>query len=198
MVEQVGHEYYCDCRIGIKGDLDKHCMALNFDRENFPIDPRLRAVKFGKRKRGAGRPALVGPALSKSPPKNIVVEDPYIETSQDEFEIPVIDWSELIPSSPAPSISLSQLPSTSTPSTVPTQILPSLSPTNVDTNFHVKFFVNSKSMAAHKRSKVCQSKIDCSDILTKSPSAKRMRESSSIMTKSPSVIDRIRSRMLIE
>ena len=91
MVEQVGHEYYCDCRIGIKGDLDKHSMALNFDRENFPIDPRLRAVKFGKRKRGAGRPALVGPALSKSPPKNIVVEDRYIETSQDEIEIPVID-----------------------------------------------------------------------------------------------------------
>ena len=77
---------------------------------------------------------LIELCLSKSPPKNIVVEDPYIETSQDEFEIPVIDWSELIPSSPAPSISLSQLPSTSTPSTVPTQILPSLSPTNVDTN----------------------------------------------------------------
>ena len=73
-------------------------------------------------------------SLIKSPPMNIVVEDPYIETSQDEFEIPVIDWSELIPSSPAPSISLSQLPSTSTPSTVPTQTLPSLSPTNVDTN----------------------------------------------------------------
>ena len=36
LVEQVGHEYYCDCRIEIKGDLDKHCMALNFDRENFP------------------------------------------------------------------------------------------------------------------------------------------------------------------
>ena len=77
---------------------------------------------------------LIELCLSKSPPKNIVVEDPYIETSQDEFEIPVIDWSELIPSSPAPSISLSQLPSTSTPSTVPTQILPSLSPTNVYTN----------------------------------------------------------------
>ena len=41
LVEQVGHEYYCDCRIGIKGDLDKHSMALNFDRENFSIDPRL-------------------------------------------------------------------------------------------------------------------------------------------------------------
>ena len=34
---------------------------------------------------------IVGPALGKSPTKNIVVEDPYIETSLDKVEIPVTD-----------------------------------------------------------------------------------------------------------
>ena len=52
---------------------------------------------------------IVGPALGKSPAKNTVVEDPYIETNQDEVEISVTDLLELTPSTPTPSISLSQL-----------------------------------------------------------------------------------------
>ena len=43
---------------------------------------------------------IVGPALGKSPTKNIVVEDPYIETSQDEVEIPMTDLPEVIHSTP--------------------------------------------------------------------------------------------------
>ena len=79
IIEVVGNEYYCDCKIGIKVDYCKHVMTLMYDRENFPINPRLRSVKLGRKKRGVGRPSKVGPALSKSPPRNMVDIENFTE-----------------------------------------------------------------------------------------------------------------------
>ena len=90
IIEVVGNEYYCYCKIGIKGDICKHVMALMYDRENFPIDPRLRSVKLGRKKRGVGRPSKVGPALSKSPPRNMVDIESFTETGEED--ILLHDW----------------------------------------------------------------------------------------------------------
>ena len=68
-------------------------MALMYDNDWFPVDDRLRSKKLNKRKRGAGRPAKVKPALSKTPPRNMIEEEEYSETGNEVAEIPVIDWN---------------------------------------------------------------------------------------------------------
>ena len=97
IIECVNTEFYCDCFIGIKGKICKHTMALMYDNDWFPVDDRLRSKKLNKRKRGAGRPAKVKPALNKTPPRNMIEEEEYLETGNEVAEIPVIDWNnELI------------------------------------------------------------------------------------------------------
>ena len=65
IVEEINNEFFCDCAQGIKGHLCKHTMALTFDRTDFPVDPRLNAVKFKRRQRG--RPKSIGLALTREP-----------------------------------------------------------------------------------------------------------------------------------
>ena len=64
-----------------------------YDNDWFPVDDRLRSKKLNKRKRGAGRPAKVKPALNKTPPRNMIEEEDYLETGNEVAEIPVIDWN---------------------------------------------------------------------------------------------------------
>ena len=66
-------------------------MALMYENNWFPVDDRLRSKKLNKRKRGAGRPAKVKPALNKTPPRNMIEEEEYLETGDEVAEIPVID-----------------------------------------------------------------------------------------------------------
>ena len=67
LVEEINGDFYCDCFFGIKGHLCKHTLALTYDRnKEFPVDPRLNAVKF--QKRTAGRPKSRGLALTRDPP----------------------------------------------------------------------------------------------------------------------------------
>ena len=67
LVEEINGDFYCDCFFGIKGHLCKHTLALTYDRnKDFPVDPRLNAVKF--QKRTAGRPKSRGLALTRDPP----------------------------------------------------------------------------------------------------------------------------------
>ena len=59
-------------------------MALVYDRDpQFPVDPRLRAKKLNKRKRGVGRPGKVKEALSKIPPRNMMDQEEYRETGSE-------------------------------------------------------------------------------------------------------------------
>ena len=62
--------------------LCKHTMALHYDN-GYPVDPRLSAVKF-KRKRPAGRPKKIGPALAREPPETVGAEGGVREHGDDE------------------------------------------------------------------------------------------------------------------
>ena len=177
----VGNEYYCDCKIGIKGDICKHVMALMYDRENFAIDPRLRSVKLGRKKRGVGRPSKVGPALSKSPPRNMVDIESFTETGEED--ILLHDWT--LPPPRTNPCSISPLPPPPPPSfsplltplreSAPTSISIQPEPAELTADHVTKpskkaqsyilckncgKVVNKKSMSAHLRSKPCQNKKD--------------------------------------
>ena len=57
---------------GIKGKLCRHTLALVYDRnKDFPVDPRLDAVRF-TRKRKVGRPKALGSALTRETPLVVV------------------------------------------------------------------------------------------------------------------------------
>jgi hypothetical protein len=44
-VEQVGKEFYCDCKLGMKGKLCMQTIALTYDRvPEFEVDPRLNPI----------------------------------------------------------------------------------------------------------------------------------------------------------
>ena len=65
LVEVIGRNFYCDCKLGIKGKLCPESMALTYDRNpEFPVDPRFSTVIF-KRKRPVGRPRNAGLAMSQ-------------------------------------------------------------------------------------------------------------------------------------
>ena len=65
LVEVIGRNFYCDCKLGIKGKLCTESMALTYDRNpEFPVDPRFSTVIF-KRKRPVGRPRNAGLAMSQ-------------------------------------------------------------------------------------------------------------------------------------
>ena len=51
----------------------------------------LRPKKLNKRGRGPVHPAEVGPALSKSPARNLREEVNYIENGDEEEDVPVLD-----------------------------------------------------------------------------------------------------------
>ena len=66
---QFGHKTFLQ---GIKGKLCKHTLGLVYDRKkDFPVDPRITAVRF-IRKRKAGRPRNLRPALTREPPLVVV------------------------------------------------------------------------------------------------------------------------------
>ena len=52
----------------------------------------LRSKKLNYRGRGPGLPAQVGPALSKSLARNLREEVDYIENTDEEDNVPVLDW----------------------------------------------------------------------------------------------------------
>ena len=57
---------------GIKGKMCRHTLALVYDRnKDFPVDPRLDAVRF-TRKRKVGRPKALGSALTRETPLVVV------------------------------------------------------------------------------------------------------------------------------
>ena len=88
LVEQVDGEFFCDCRLGIKGKLCAHSMGPVYDRKkDFPIDPRLKPLRF-KRKRKVGRPKKLGLALTREQP--LLPDDPQ-EEEEDEPEPIEID-----------------------------------------------------------------------------------------------------------
>ena len=69
------------------GHLHKHTMALQYDRNDYPVLATLRPKKLNNRGRGPGRPGQVGPALSKSPARNLREEVDYIENGDEEEDI---------------------------------------------------------------------------------------------------------------
>ena len=57
--------------------------------------PTLRPKKLNNRSRKPGRPAKVGPALSKSPVRNLREVDPeYVETGEEQEDVPVLNWTD--------------------------------------------------------------------------------------------------------
>ena len=61
-------------------------------RNDYPVLATLRSKTLNYRGRGPGRPAQVGPALSKSPARNLREEVDYIENRNEEDNVPVLNW----------------------------------------------------------------------------------------------------------
>ena len=95
IVEQVGNEFYCDCHIGITGDICKHTMALHYDRMSYPVLDTLQPKKLNNLWRKVERPAKIKPAFSRAGPSNVITVNDCIEIGNEEVAVVVVNWDEL-------------------------------------------------------------------------------------------------------
>ena len=69
--------------------------ALAYDRLDYPVLDTLQPRKLNNMRRGVGRPKKVGPALSKDGPSHAIREKEYVEMGNEQLEIDVINWEPL-------------------------------------------------------------------------------------------------------
>ena len=92
---QVGDKFYCNCQVGMTGHLHRQTMALQYNRNKYSELSTLRPKKLNNRGSGPGRPAMIGPALSKSSVINLrEIEPKYGETGEEEEDVPVLNWTD--------------------------------------------------------------------------------------------------------
>ena len=66
LIEQSGENFYCDCKMGIKGHICKHSVALMYKCNILDIDSEVRSKPIGQ-KRKRGRPKKLPACLANSP-----------------------------------------------------------------------------------------------------------------------------------
>ena len=66
LIEHSGENFYCDCKMGIKGHLCKHSVALMYKCDILEVDSEVRSKPIGQ-KRKRGRPKKLPACLAQSP-----------------------------------------------------------------------------------------------------------------------------------
>ena len=70
LIEQSGENFYCDCKMGIKGHICKHSVALMYKCNILDIDSEVRSKPIGQ-KRKRGRPKKLPACLANSPERPV-------------------------------------------------------------------------------------------------------------------------------
>ena len=71
LIEQSREDFYCDCKMGIKGHICKHSVALMYKCNILDIDSEVRSKPIGqKRKRGC--PKKLPACLATSPERTVL------------------------------------------------------------------------------------------------------------------------------
>ena len=69
IVQQVGRDFFCNCRKGMKGKLCIETMAFTYSRvPQFEVHKNIDTVHFKRGRRPVGRPRRIGGALSVAVP----------------------------------------------------------------------------------------------------------------------------------
>jgi hypothetical protein len=87
IVEQIGREFYCDCRKGMKGKLCDEVMGLTYLLvPQFKVHKSIDTVNFRRARRPVGRPRNVEGALSRVVPRALE-ERSYQRTGQEVEQV---------------------------------------------------------------------------------------------------------------